>query len=136
MADKNKGLSLREKIKACNDIESVLVDIPEWGCKIEMRTPTSREASALEEWSAAHAPKEGDDPDPSRFRGLKEQYIMACAYDPDSGKQLFGLSDMDWLGDKNAKVIERLWRIAQGLVGLTPEEEDDLGKVSGAKEAA
>ena len=136
MADKNKGLSLRDRIRAAEDIFSEKVTIAEWGVTIEMRSPTSLEASALEEWCAARAPKDGEEEAmPGRFRGMKQQYIMCCAYDPKSGKQVFSDSDMDWLLEKNSAVIDRLWKIAQRLVGLSDEEAEDLGKGSG-KEAA
>lgn len=132
MADKNKGLSLRDRIKAAQDITSELVEVKEWGCTIEMRSPTSLEALALEEWCADRAPQDEDEaPQPGRYRGMKEHYVMCCAYEPGTGKQLFSESDMDWLQDKNAAVIQRLYKIAQRLVGLTDEEAEDLGKDSG-----
>ncbi len=117
MADKNKGLSLRDRIKAAQDITSELVEVKEWGCTLDMRSPTSLEASALEEWCAARAPENEDEaPQPGRYRGMKQQYIMCCAYEPGTGKQVFSESDMEWLLDKNAAVIDRLWKIAQLLV--------------------
>ena len=135
MANKAKVLSLRDRIRAIEDIESELVEVPEWKCVIDMRAPTSAEASALEEWAAEHAGKTDDEnPDPRRFRGMKEQYIMCCAYDPDTGNQLFSESDLEWLRGKNAKVIERLWKIAQRLVGLTEDEAEAVGKNLGKEE--
>ncbi len=132
MANKAKDLSLRDRIRECNDVEFELVDCStEWGCTIEMRSPTSTETSELEEWAAAHAQADEENPDPKRFRGMKEKYIVACAFDPNSGKQLFNDADMEWLAEKNGKVIERLWVVAQRLVGLTEVEADALGKSSG-----
>lgn len=130
MAAKNKGLTLRDQIRECNDIDFELVECPEWKCTIEMRSPTSEETSELEEWAAAHAQSDEETPDPKRFRGMKEKYIVACAFNPEDGKQLFSEADMEWLKDKSGKVIERLWVVAQRLVGLTEAEADELGKNS------
>ncbi len=96
-----------------------------------MRSPTSAETSELEEWAAARSQEDEKNPDPKRFRGMKEKYIVACAFDPDSGKQLFSEADMEWLKEKSGKVIERLWVVAQRLVGLTEVEAEALGKGSG-----
>ncbi len=131
MVFKNKGLTLRDKIRECNDIDFELVDCTkEWGCTIEMRSPTSAETSELEEWAAARTQPDEEKIDPTRFRGMKEKYIVACAFNPEDGKQLFSEADMEWLREKNGKVIERLWTVAQRLVGLTEAEADDLGKSS------
>ena len=134
MAAKNKGLTLRDKIRKCNDIDKELVECPEWKCTVEMRSPTSDETSELEEWAAARAQKDEENPDPKRFRGMKEKYIVACAFNPEDGKQLFSEADMEWLREKNGRVIERLWTVAQRLVGLTEVEADDLGKNSAKEE--
>ncbi len=136
VAAKTKGLTLRDKIRECDDVEFELVDCKkEWGCVIEMRSPTSAETSELEEWASAHAQRDEETPDPKRFRGMKEKYIVACAFNPADGKQLFSEADMEWLKEKSGKVIERLWTVAQRLVGLTEAEADELGKTS-AKEGA
>ena len=131
MADKNEGLTLRHRIRECNDIDVELVKCPEWKCTIEMRSPTSAETSELEEWASAHAQPDEETPDPKRFRGMKEKWIVACAFNPQDGKQLFSEADLEWLKEKSGKVIERLWTVAQRLVGLTEVEADALGKNSG-----
>ncbi len=131
MANKTKDLSLRDKIRECNDIDFELVECKEWGCTVEMRSPTSAETSELEEWSSARSQEDEETPDPKRFRGMKEKYIVACAFDPESGKQLFSEADMEWLAEKSGKVIDRLWVVAQRLVGLTEVEAEALGKGSG-----
>lgn len=133
MASKNKGLTLRDKIRECDDVDREVVDCPEWKCKIEMRSPTSAQTSELEQWASARAPKEDETPDPKRFEGMKEKYIIACAFNPDDGKQIFSEADIEWLKEKSGKVIERLWTVAQRLTGLAEDEAEALGKNS-AKE--
>ncbi len=140
MADKSK--SLRDRIREASDITTELVDVPEWGCTIEMRSPTSNEACVLEEWSYGRSgpeekkAAEGDETakvDPKKFRGLAEQYVIICAHNPETGKMLFSGKDADWLGGKNSAVINRLYKVARRLTGLTEEEASDLGKGSEAE---
>ncbi len=129
MADKTKGLSLRDRIRECDDITRELVKVPEWNCAIEMRSPTAAEGYALEEWYLAAKGSDDDKtPNPAKFRGMKERYISCCAYDPDTGKQLFGEEDIEWLQEKSSNVIEGLWNVASRLTGLTEDEAEKLGK--------
>ena len=99
------------------DVETVAVDVPEWGGEIMLQPMTGKQRNDYEFW--AHSQTQSND-----FRGIRERLIIACAVG-DDGKPLFDFDDMEKLSEKNADVIERLHKCAQQICGMDADAVDD-----------
>ncbi len=113
--------TLRDKILAADDIEARQVEVPEWGVTVEIRTPTVRRRGEL----MAEFMQDGE----LDYVKLYPALVVATAYDPDSGEQLFTIADMDALAEKSAKALETLGEVAVELAGMTNAAQKlDAGK--------
>lgn len=113
--------TLAQQILDADDVETLLFDVPEWGVKLELRSPTGEERQALvttfidlDASQATGAVKMND---------LKRMYpalVIACAYDPDTGERLFEMDDgtVAALNRKNGAVLERVALACMPLAGL------------------
>lgn len=111
--------ALRDTILAAADTESEVVDVPEWGVKLEMRSPSARERTRM----LKAAMIEGETtPDLEKFGPA---LIVATAFDPDTGEQVFTVDDIVALGDKSAQVVERLSTVSMRLAGMRADAVDE-----------
>lgn len=121
--------TLAQQILDADDTETVPFDVPEWNVKLELRSPSGEERSALQrsfvDMDATMAAGA------VQLRDLKVMYpalIVACAYDPDTGERVFEGFDADTfaaLNRKNGAVLERIAQRCLDLVGLTAEAVDE-----------
>ena len=111
--------SIKDRIKAANDIDTEVIEIPEWDqVKIEVRSMPGRERAQLL--------KRATMPDGSMdFEGLYPSVLVACCFDPDSGDKVFDTGDYGWINEKAAGPVERLAQIGMKLSGLTQEAADE-----------
>lgn len=106
--------SLKDKIRAADDIKSEMVEVPEWSVTVEVRTISG--ARRAEVFSRA-TDAEGKIVAGAAYISL----IIASAYDPETGEPLFGQDDIEWLKEKSAKATERLATVAARLAGIGEE---------------
>jgi hypothetical protein len=104
-------MGIRDTILAAQDIEQRVVDVPEWGVKLELRTPTVKERGEL-------ITKFMRDEGTLDVVAMNPLLVVMCAHDPETGERVFGPDDVDMLFDKSAAVMERLGEIALELSGL------------------
>lgn len=117
--------SLSEQIRAASDTSSEIVEVPEWGVEIEIRSMTGRQRASI----MTEIAKVGIDS--IDVEGLWASVLTTCLYDPESGDNVFGSDDLEWLmTEKSAAVIDRLSRRCLEVSGITEEAADDLGKDS------
>lgn len=105
-------MSLRDQILEADDIERRVVHVPEWGCTVEMRSPSGAERGRV----VALLGRE--DPDPTL---LYAALLIPTLYDPESGERLFAPEDAEALSAKHGGVLERLSNVALELTAITPE---------------
>lgn len=115
-------MSLRDQIIQADDRPVELVDVPEWGVKLEIRGLMSGERTAL--LKAAAGP-DGQ----TQLADILSQLVVLCAYEPDTGERVFAPEDVAILERKSGAVVEQVAQVAARLSGLTPEA-DDAGKGS------
>jgi len=106
--------SLRDKIKAADDIKRELVEVPEWGVTVEVRTISGAARAQL---FAEATDKNGKLHYDDAYTGL----IIASVFDPETGERVFSAADADWLKKKSSNATERLTEVAVRLSGLSPE---------------
>lgn len=121
----------RDAILGASDSNSETLDVPEWGGKVNVRSLTGREL---------------DDYQNSLRKIVNNQIIVqpnahaklvARALVDDNGVRLFTDKDVDALGKKNAKVLDRLWDVAARLSGISDEEQEEIeGNSDGEPNAA
>jgi hypothetical protein len=117
---------IRSAILKAEDHDAELVEVPEWGVTVEVRSMTARARAALQK----------------RFAGrdefdLAEYYadmLIAAVYDPESGEPLFEVADREALKDKSAAVLDRVSDVVTRLsgmgVGALEEAEEELGETT------
>ena len=104
-------MGLRDRILAARDIESRIVDVPEWDTKLELRTPTVLERGEL-------ISKFMRDEGTLDVVAMNPLLVAMCAHDPDTGERVFTADDVDALYTKSSAVMERLGEICLELSGL------------------
>ncbi len=111
-------MSLRDKIFSSDDITKELVDVPEWGVSVEIRSMTALERAKLMEGATIN----GDKVNVGLMYALT---VIATCYDPESGLPIFTENDKEAILSKNGSVIERLATKAMGNSGLTEKAVDE-----------
>lgn len=120
--------TLAQQILEANDVETVLHDVPEWGVKLELRSPTGDERAALV--TAFIDVEASTATGKAQMRDLKRMYptlIITCAYDPETGERIFEMTDQTIaaLNGKRGDVLERIAMACMPLAGLSPDQVDE-----------
>lgn len=118
--------SIREIVASVDDSAMEVVDVPEWGVKLEVRSMTGAERAKT--FERAQNPETGT----VDYAKVNPAIIIATVFDPETGEQVFGPDDEKMLNSKSAAVTERLGRIALRLSGLDEGAEARAGKASSA----
>jgi hypothetical protein len=112
-------MNLREKIFSADDITKELVQVPEWGVAIELRSMTANERAGMTERASRGNDGKVD---------IKLMYaltLIATVYDPESGMPLFTEADKEALLSKNGAVVERLATKAMGVSGMADKAVEE-----------
>lgn len=117
-------VSIRDQIMKAKDISGELMEIKEWGVKVEVRTMTARQRARVME--NAIDPVTGK----SSISIIYPEIAIACVFDPESGEPVFTVDDKDALLEKSGAVLEKIASKAMVLSGLTEEASASLGKGS------
>ncbi len=116
-------MSIRDLILAKQDIPSQIVDVPEWGVKVEVRGMTGAERTRIMDKATGNA---GD----VNLQFIYPEIVIATSFDPETGEQIFVPADRDVLLSKSASAIDRIALVGMRLSGFTKEAADDMGKDS------
>jgi hypothetical protein len=116
-------VSIRDLILAKQDIPSQIVDVPEWGVKVEVRGMTGAERTRIMDKATGNA---GD----VNLQFIYPEIVIATSFDPETGEQIFVPADRDVLLSKSASAIDRIALVGMRLSGFTKEAADDMGKDS------
>jgi hypothetical protein len=116
---KENKMSLRETIFGADDITKELVEVPEWGVSVEIRSMTAAERAGLTEASTAGSANKVD------ISLMYALCVIATVYDPETGLPIFKKGDETAILSKNGSVIERLATKAMGSSGFTDTAVDE-----------
>lgn len=117
-------MELREQIFAMDDIESEIVEVPQWSnVKIEVRGMTGRERAQMFR-GALNEEGEVD------FERMYPELVIASCYDSDTGRPVFQSEDREQLLNKSGAALEKLAMVAIRLSGMDKAAEARLGKDS------
>lgn len=116
--------SIREKIRSAQDRTSRVVDVPEWGVKVEVRSMTGAQRANV----VAAFTTEGGGMNHETVWG---DMLVTCLHDPDTGDPVFDDGDSEWLlAEKDAAVLDRLSGVCLKVAGIIEGEVDEAGKDS------
>jgi len=115
------ALLSRDAILAADDREYEVVPCPEWGGEVRLRSLTGAERDAYEQSLVQTRGKSRE----MNLRNARAKLVALCAVD-ENGKRLFTDADVNALGKKNAKPLDRLFDVARRLSGLSEDDVDRL----------
>lgn len=116
-------MSLRDTIKAADDIDRRTVEVPEWGVTVEVRSPTVKERSDL---IAAYTDTDGEIDYTAMFTSL----LIATVHDPETGERVFTPDDASWLEGKSGAAVNTVFEVAQQVSGMGAKATDEAKKDS------
>jgi len=114
--------TLRDQILASKGLGPVAVPCPEWGegIVVHVHPLTADQRDALEEESTELAAQADYAPGAGRRR-LHARAVVRAARDAE-GKPIFRLEDVEALATKDARVLDRLYRVVDRLSAVSEEE--------------
>jgi hypothetical protein len=117
----------KDDILKAEDRPAEEVEVREWGGSVLVRGMTGRERDALE---ASLTEYRGKDVVPS-LHNIRARVVAACVIG-DDGKPLFGITDVEALGEKSAAPLNRVYEVAARLSGLSEGDVEGMaGNFSG-----
>lgn len=115
----------REQILKADDLPRQEVEVPEWGGAVHVRTLTGAERDEFEGESLQKRGRLRE----VNLENLRARLCALCIVDAD-GLRLFNEMDVDKLGGKSAKALDRVFAVAQRMNGFTREDVEELVKNS------
>ena len=112
------GLS-RDDILNANDLETIEVDVPEWGGSVNVLPMTGAVREQYEKLCEAN--KSGGE------SGFRAMFISLSIVD-DKGSLLFDKEDIKLLGEKSFKALNRVFEVATEINGMSPDSVEEAEK--------
>ena len=103
------------------DLQDELVDVPEWGYRLRVRSLTGTERDAFEISLLESRGKSRE----VNLRNMRAKLVAASVRKVDDSR-VFTDGQVEALGKKNAAALQRVFRVAQRLSGLAEDEVDEL----------
>ena len=116
----------KEQIFAAADLETITVEVPEWGGAVKLRAMSGTQRDAYEN---SLMEKTADGTYKVNTENMRAKLVCYCAID-EAGSVLFTADDLNALAGKSAAVIERLFDAAQKLNGMSKNAVEDAVKNS------
>lgn len=114
----------KQDILSADDLEFVDVEVPEWGGSVRVSMMSGSGRDEYEQSLFKFLPDGSAKPDLTNSRA---KLLAVCLVD-ENNERLFTLKEVELLGKKNSKVIERLHAVADQLNAVSPESVKDLAK--------
>lgn len=107
----------REDILARDDRRYEVVEVPEWGGSVRIRTLSARERDEFEESILRRRGQAVE----VVMRGMRVRLAALCMVD-EQGNRLFSDDEVEVLADRSAAAIERVFEAAARLNRILPED--------------
>lgn len=114
---------LRSKIFAAQDLESELVEIPEWDVTLLIKTMNGAERANMMQSFA-------DDQGNVKLADAVADIVIYTAHNPATGVRVFTEDDRAMLNTKSGAAIQKAAEVGMRLSGLTADAIDRSGKDS------
>ena len=120
---KGTALLSKEAILAAQDVVTEIVEVPEWGGSVRVRGLTGAERDAFE---GETIQRNGRDVK-TNTRNLRARLVVLSVVD-DAGARLFAFHDIEALGEKSARALDRIFAVAMRLSGLRDEDVAEMAE--------
>ena len=117
------SLLTREQILEAQDIQTEVVEVPEWGGSVTIQGMTGRDRDAFE---ADIVQKKGKDFSVN-MQNIRAKLVALSLVNGD-GKRIFTDKDITALGKKSAAALDRIFSVAQELSGISTKDVEELAK--------
>lgn len=120
--------SIRESLLQAVQLPREVVSVPELGIVVTVQGMSGTQRDAFESTlftSTANGRRRVLD-----TRNIRSKLLVHCLVDEETGQPLFTENDIHDLGRVQAKILDRLFPVAQRLSGLTDQDVEDLAKNS------
>jgi hypothetical protein len=121
MSEANKLLT-RDLILAAMDLPTKDVEVPEWGGTVRVRAMTGAERDLFETTLVAD---KGEDRK-TKFINLRARFCSLVVVGEDSRTPLFTEKDMEALGKKSARALNRVFEAGRELSGFSDKDVKEL----------
>ena len=109
----------RNDILNCDDRPKETVSVPEWGGDVTIQAMTGTERDEFERSIYHDSIKD--------FTNIRAKLCVMSIVD-DEGKKVFSLAEIESLGEKNGKALDRVFGVAKRLSGIGSKEILSLKK--------
>lgn len=113
----------KAQILAAKDLDSEIVKVPEWGGDVKVRTMTGVERDSFE--SSIFETKGTDTK--QNLTNLRAKLVGRVLVD-DEGNRLFTDREIEELGKKSARALDKVFKVAQRLNGIGGDAVEELTK--------
>jgi len=111
----------RDAILTSDDIVTEYVEVPEWGGGVHVRGLTGRERDAYE---SSLLDQKGRSTK-ANLQNARSKLVVMSTVDA-KGTRLFTEGDILELSSKSAAALDRIWKKARSLSGMTDEDLEEL----------
>lgn len=115
----------KQDILQARDVVKEMLEVPEWGGAIYVRSISAAERGLIEEGAAKFKESKGKNDTFARTFTVKMVSMAVC---DENGQRLFEDKDIALLQQKNAAVISRIAEVAQRLSGFSKQDLEELEK--------
>lgn len=116
-------MSIRDRIIAASDTAKELLELPEWGVTVEVRSMSGGARASLVQDASNNDGK-------LNFTAALPEIIIGCTFDPETGERVFQHSDKEALMEKSGQVLDKIIVVAMRLSGFNDGAVDAAGKGS------
>lgn len=113
--------TLRDRILAAKDVATETVEVPEWGLSVIVRSLTGQARDELE----ARFTDDRGRMDRAKYPLFRAWFASQAIVD-EEGARVFSDADIEALGQKSAKALQRIFDAASALSALNPGDLDGI----------
>lgn len=110
----------KDQILSADDLKTLIVDVPEWGGEVTIRTMSGFARDRFE--AQLIGANNG-----TNLRNVRAKLVAASIID-ENGDLMFDESDIKKLGQRSSVALDRVFSAAQSLNKITDQEVDELAK--------
>ena len=114
----------KAQILAADDLESVTVPVPEWGGDVLI---SMMSGSARDEYEQSLFKFQADGTAKPDYSNSRAKLLAVCLID-ENGNRLFTAKEIEILGKKNSKVLDKLYAVADQLNAVSAAGIKDQAK--------
>lgn len=111
----------KDAILAVRDVVTETVEVPEWGGAVRVRGLTAAERDAFE----GEVVQRNGLSVKTDTRNMRARMVVLSVVDED-GARLFSYHDIEALGEKSSRALDRIFAVAMRLSGLRPQDVEEL----------